>query len=216
VRQALFPLDSVEVTVMAKDGTGGTDVSVPQVAEPEKDIYDTYDELPEGLRAEIIEGNIVVSPMPRSLHMRIVNMLTRDFLAACPEDWYASQNATIDLLEDGERVRYIPDLAVGPDDRLTYRGYLAPASAFELVVEVTSRTTARRDREVKLRTFATGGIPYYLLVDPLDRPGMTTLYSKPSPEGRYWRDVRVPFGEKLHIPAPFDLEIDTSRFPTES
>jgi hypothetical protein len=39
-----------------------------------------------------------------------------------------------------------------------------------------------------------------------------TLFSEPSPTGRYTSaDVR-PFGKLVHLPRPFDLDIDTGQF----
>jgi Uma2 family endonuclease len=204
------------VVVVSKDEDGRREMATPMLTRPESDVFALYEALPEGARAEIIEGNIVVSPMPRSLHMRTINLLTRAFLAVCPDDWSASQNATIEVLDDGEPVRYIPDLAVGPDDRLAYPGYLAPPSSFELVVEVTSRSSLRHDREVKPRGYASSGIPLYLLIDPLDGEGVATIHSQPSREGRYWDSISVPYGKSLHIPDPFDFDLDTGRLPTES
>lgn len=41
----------------------------------------------------------------------------------------------------------------------------------------------------------------------------TTVFWTPSARG-YVSHLTVPFGEKVHIPAPFDCELDTAEFRT--
>ncbi|GAA1120749.1 Uma2 family endonuclease [Nocardiopsis metallicus] len=84
-----------------------------------------------------------------------------------------------------------------------------------LVVEVTSKSTAQKDRKPKLWGYAHTEVPLYLLVDrwdPESAKGEVTLFSAPE-GGRYTRSLRVPFGEGIELPSPFGLLIDTGAFP---
>ena len=56
------------------------------------------------------------------------------------------------------------------------------------------------------------GVALYLLVDRVGAHPAITLYAEPA-DGDYRRVVTVPFGESIHLPAPFDVELDTSQFP---
>ncbi|MDX3387134.1 Uma2 family endonuclease [Streptomyces niveiscabiei] len=53
------------------------------------------------------------------------------------------------------------------------------------------------------------GVPVYLLLDMPEEEA--TVFWMPWPKG-YQSRCTKPFGEKLHIPAPFDCELDTAGF----
>jgi hypothetical protein len=65
---------------------------------------------------------------------------------------------------------------------------------------------------VKPRACALAGIPLYLLVDRFTKPVSISLFSEPGKDG-YTKVTTVTAGEKLHLPAPFDLALDTSTVP---
>lgn len=126
------------------------------------DIFDTPDD---GLRYEVLEGELFLSPAPIPRHQRIVG---RVFLRV---GLYVEQHrlgelfpAPIGLVlsdEDGLQ----PDSVFVSRERrhiVTERGV---EGAPDLVVEVLSPRTAGRDRGVKLRRYAAAGIPHYWLFD---------------------------------------------------
>ncbi|MFJ7127842.1 Uma2 family endonuclease [Streptomyces sp. NPDC098101] len=108
---------------------------------------------------------------------------------------------------------YVPDLLVAPKTALHGPGFSFPASEAELVVEITSQSNANHDRVAKLHGYATAAVPLYLLIDRRhsDRP-TATLYGEPE-NGLYRVLDAVEFGRELHLPAPFDLTLDTGTFP---
>lgn len=108
---------------------------------------------------------------------------------------------------------FIPDLVVAPEAVLNEPGHYIPATAAELVVEITAKSNANHDRVEKLHGYATAGVPLYLLLDSwhTGRP-TATLYGEPK-NGMYRVLDTVKYGEELRLPAPFDLTIDTSEFP---
>ena len=54
-------------------------------------------------------------------------------------------------------------------------------------------------------------VPVYLVLDMQVQE--ITAFRDPSPRG-YRSQTSVPFGRPLHVPAPFDFELDTSEFAT--
>jgi Uma2 family endonuclease len=78
-----------------------------------------------------------------------------------------------------------------------------------LVAEVTSKGNAIRDRFTKPRTCALSEVPLYLLVDPVEEPMSVTLFSEPGEDG-YGTLDRVTVGEKLWLPEPFAMALDTA------
>jgi len=169
-------------------------------------------DVPKNYKVEIVEGSIVVSPSPIDRHAKIVAMLHRAVLAAVTPELVVLQWFCIEVAELGDR--YIPDLLVLPLTVLDGQGWNGPAwlrsaSDAVLTVEVTSKSNPTVDRVHKLRGYAVAGVPHYLLVDALRRT--VTLYSSPVGES-YASNVRVPFGASLHLPEPFDTDLDTSLF----
>jgi Uma2 family endonuclease len=80
------------------------------------------------------------------------------------------------------------------------------------IAEVVSASSVREDREVKPRSCALAGIPFYLLIDRYAEPGTVTLHSKPGETG-YSKAYPVSIGGKLRISEPFGITLDTSGLP---
>jgi Uma2 family endonuclease len=89
---------------------------------------------------------------------------------------------------------------------------MRPLDRVLLAAEVISASSVRADRQVKPRACALAGIPLYLLVDRFTRPVTISLHSEPGVNG-YAKVNTVTAGEKLRIPAPFGLTLDTSSLP---
>ncbi|PJE96719.1 restriction endonuclease [Streptomyces carminius] len=167
---------------------------------------------PEGCKVEIIDGIITVSPPPASEHNIIAARLQRVLDRSIPEDWYVYQTQGVSVPSRGGI--YIPDLVVMSEAVLeTAPGSSVPAGEAELVVEITSPSNARHDRLSKPAGYARAGVPLYLLVDRWAPGGPTvTLYGEP--KGDVYRVLHSgKFGDKVHLPAPFDFAVDTGIFP---
>ena len=160
-------------------------------------------ELPEGYRAEIIEGAIEVSPTGRFVHAQVVNRL-RDALAIFLKGGeYGAWNDTNAI---HARRAWIPDGLVAPRDAELIEdeeGLGIKASAVSMVVEVVSpgKSNQDRDRIRKRREYARAGIPMYVLIDDYDGQGAVTLFTGPRPDKADWEDIhRVPYGTDVTIP----------------
>jgi Uma2 family endonuclease len=87
------------------------------------------------------------------------------------------------------------------------------SSGIIMAAEVVSEATLDDDRQVKRRVYARGGVPVYLLIDPLDDPPSVTVFSDAG-GGVYGAMSRVVMGDPIRLPQPIDLELDTSIFAT--
>jgi Uma2 family endonuclease len=163
-------------------------------------------------RDEILDGELVVSPLPVHWHDRACRWLERSLADLCDRNgWYASAASEIELPPNRDHIQ--PDLTVFRDaDSLPDMENVMPLDHVLLVAEVVSPSTTRRDREVKPRVCARAGVPLYLLVDRFTEPFSVTVLSKPRADGYAKTDAMI-VGEKLHIPGPFDFTLDTSTFP---
>jgi Uma2 family endonuclease len=164
-------------------------------------------EPPEGHKAEVIGGTIVVSPSPSRRHGFIFSKLDRQLSQLLPTNLMVTVNITLEMSATGER--YIPDLLVAHEDALRSDDWLLDAAEAELVAEIVSPHNARHDRVTKVRAYAASGVPIYLLVDPLEQA--VTLFFEPSGDC-YEQMHRVPFGATISLPEPYVGKIDTSVF----
>ncbi|WAL66238.1 Uma2 family endonuclease [Amycolatopsis cynarae] len=169
-------------------------------------------DVPEGWRAEILEGGVTMSPPPGNGHNLIADLVHRSLVRAVPVDWSVLQTLGVSI--PGLKRLYEPDLVVVPRAELVARPDRVPVPAVlaKLAVEIVSRGNARTDRVEKLRAYAQAPVPLYLLIDRFDDEGPTvTLFSEPV-DGHYRTAERVPFGDSVTLPSPIDLVLDTKEF----
>lgn len=170
------------------------------------DILEAFEELgvPTGYRAELIEGEIVVSPPPDGHHQQV--------LARVAKQLYRRSATDVDVAGTKGTItpagRFIPDLTTAPAGHFGDAEPWMPAAGLLLVVEVTSGHP-ERDRDQKRRGYAAAGIPLYLLVDRSRRE--VVLYSAPA-DGEYHTRQQQPLGKEIELPAPFSFTLDTAEF----
>ncbi|MFF0414542.1 Uma2 family endonuclease [Kitasatospora sp. NPDC004745] len=165
-------------------------------------VWNSMD-LPDGFRAEIIEGTITVSPTGSSRVFDVDNRLLEDlFVHLRGGDWRPGNDCNV---IDGLKV-LIPDVFVARRDieeidHPEGKGLLA--SGVALVVETVSpgAENRRRDHVLKRHAYAAAGIPVYVIVDDYDDGGAVTVLTGPDPEGRaYASSSRVPYGQEAVVP----------------
>lgn len=119
-------------------------------------------ELPDtGLRYEVLEGALVVTPAPEPRHNRAADRLTSRFYSLLSPDIEAITSVAVRMPNgDGP----IPDVIVTSADPEEHpRGI--PAELVHTVVEVVSPSNATDDRVKKTAMYAAAGIPCYWRVE---------------------------------------------------
>jgi Uma2 family endonuclease len=163
-------------------------------------------DVPEGFRAEIFGGSIVVTPWSQGYYLDIMDSLVEQLRPHLPEGHRISQAPCLYVFPEASRA-YGPDVHVADAQATRIRSYKLPGHALSLVAELTSPSSADKDGRDKVERYGKSGVPVYLLVDMLQESLM--VYAKPDDHG-YRVCSQVTFGEKVHIPEPFDCELDTS------
>jgi Uma2 family endonuclease len=138
-----------------------------ETAEPQHWTYEDYRRLPDdGKRYEIIRGEPVVCPSPSSRH-QVVSMALSEFLGAFVRAGGLGRclAAPIDLVLAPDVVLQ-PDLLFVSSERLDVVGAAAIAAAPDLVVEILSDSSRKRDCVEKRDLYATHGVREYWIVDP--------------------------------------------------
>ncbi|MEU7002101.1 Uma2 family endonuclease [Nonomuraea sp. NPDC046570] len=162
------------------------------------------------LRAEIINGRLIVSPLGTPEHQDMA--CTLYFVLrphAMDNGWKAY--AGLDICADGSRDPYAPDFAMCPPDAPRWGDREIYASGLVMVGEVVSKGSADTDRDEKPRVYARAGIPVFLLIDPIAEPATVTVYSEPA-DDVYAASSTVSIGKEIHLPDPVDFTLDTSVF----
>ncbi len=122
----------------------------------------------DGKRREIVEGELFVTPSPNLSHQRIsrrIELALANYLEACPigEIFDAPMDV---ILSDFDVVE--PDLLVVLNEHREILKTWVEGTP-DLVVEILSPTTSKRDRGLKLRAYARHGVTEYWIVDPDQR-----------------------------------------------
>ncbi|MFE4462634.1 Uma2 family endonuclease, partial [Nocardia tengchongensis] len=169
------------------------------------------DHLPEnGLRYEVLNGQLVVNAAPKPIHQRFVLELGERLNKALPEGLHMLPGVGV-LIGDDEP---IPDLLVcaGP---ILWDARGVPAGQVKLVVEIVSRSTAAMDRRIKPDLYGEGGIPNYWRLDTSRFKGQLPGEELPvlfayalTEEGEYEQVARCPAGRMAKLNLPFDLTLD--------
>ncbi|MEO6194789.1 MAG: Uma2 family endonuclease [Thermoanaerobaculia bacterium] len=134
--------------------------------------YDDYARLPDdGNRYEVIRGNLYVTPAPNFDHQYVIAQLTRllgnfgvetglGFVLGAPFDI---------LLPEGIASPVQPDLAFFLRGNQPRSGDKNFRGVPDLVVEVESPSTRKRDRTIKLEAYRDAGAPEYWRAEPRSR-----------------------------------------------
>ncbi|MFD3757373.1 Uma2 family endonuclease [Streptomyces sp. NPDC058622] len=162
---------------------------------------------PDGFRAELIRGKIVVSPWSKLRYVRPMRALRRQLEAEAPDGHIVETSPVLFRFPSAGRA-YGPDLFVADEAAFEADGRHADGAALSLVGEFTSVSTKDADWTDKLDVYGLL-VPVYLVVDM--QGSEITCFSDPSPHG-YRSRTTVSFGEPLHVPEPFGCVIDSSGF----
>ena len=133
-------------------------------AKPRKTVED-FMSLPEGARAELIEGEIYVSPSPRPWHQIVLLNIATAFRAFVLSGRFGQTFvAPLDVhLPSGDIVQ--PDVIfVSNANQSIIQDWIRGTP--DLLVEVISPGSPERDRIVKRRLYAENGVKEYWIVDP--------------------------------------------------
>ncbi|MCD9025610.1 Uma2 family endonuclease [Cohnella silvisoli] len=127
--------------------------------------YEMYADMPEdGKRYEVADGQLeLMSPVPTPFHQLISNELQLILNSSCRND-YIIFSAPLDVIFSDREVRQ-PDLLMIHRSRLSIVGKRGINGAPDLVVEIMSDHSRRRDKLHKTKAYAKYGVPEYWIID---------------------------------------------------
>ena len=167
---------------------------------------DYIEALPEGERAELIDGKLYMMASPSVLHQDIITFLTMK-IGNCIEEHNKGCKLNVSPIAvyiNNDKYNYVePDLIVvcDPEKRKDKGIFGAP----DFVVEIVSPTSIQMDYLRKMIKYANSGVREYWIVDPLIKK--TRVYNF---ETEYTEDV--PFTEDIHAGICEGLVVNLTEF----
>ncbi len=164
-------------------------------------IDDIY-ELPEGERAELVDGQIYYMTPPNRKHQRLVHLFDKiigNYIDSKNGDCEVYPAPFAVFLNEDDKNYVEPDISVICDkNKLDDRGCNGSP---DWIIEIVSASSKRMDYMIKLFKYRTAGVKEYWIVDPLkDR---ITIYYFPNDFMEEYS-----FHDKVKVNIYDDLEID--------
>lgn len=164
---------------------------------PQRNIYTTDDiyALPEGQRAELIDGQIYDMAPPNTMHQRIVMNLSRKIA-----NYIESRKGTCEVFPAPFAVfpkkdskNYVePDISVICDkDKLDDRGC---NGAPDWIIEIVSPSSRKHDYTTKTTLYSETGVREYWIVDPAKERVTVYFYEEDVAPVLYTFDLPIPCG----------------------
>ena len=165
---------------------------MPQLQEKSYTIEDIY-ALPDGQRAELIDGHMYMMAPPSTTHQRISYSLARKI-----SDYIDQKNGSCEVflapfavLLNKNDVNYVePDISVICDkSKLDEKGC---NGAPDWVIEIVSPSTSQMDYGIKLFKYRTAGVREYWIVNPLKQTVNVYDFEKEKRTNLYSFDDSIP------------------------
>lgn len=154
----------------------------------QEEIYTTEDiyALPEGQRAELIDGDMYMMAPPNTNHQRLVMNLSAEI-----RDYIKKNNGSCEVFPapfavflNEENTNYVePDISVICDqNKLTDQGC---NGAPDWIIEIVSPSSTRMDYFIKLFKYRTAGVREYWIVNPMKKTVQTYSFEGEEDSNQY-------------------------------
>jgi Uma2 family endonuclease len=169
----------------------------------------TYEELrvmvPEGTLCEVFDGEVYMTPSPGARHQVLVG---RIFLAleTANRDRAVVLMAPIDVVLAADTTVQPDVLVVLPGNRSIVQDVVRGVP--DLVVEVLSPSTARRDRGIKMETYARHSVPELWMV--ADEAQTLEVFRLDPAAGLYRLEATLRPGDQLKTPSLPALSLEVT------
>jgi Uma2 family endonuclease len=120
---------------------------------------------PPGVRLELVDGEIAVSPSPAPNHSHVVVNLLTILNSHIIQNALGELHQDVDTLLDDFNIRR-PDILFYSNDNLDLIGEKFMEGPPDLAVEVISPTSVNIDRKTKFAQYRKAGVSFYWIVDP--------------------------------------------------
>jgi Uma2 family endonuclease len=163
---------------------------------------DDLDSLPDdGLRRELLDGALLMSPSPTRLHQTIAGRLMVALEASCPAEWDVTQAVEIRI---SRKRAFIPDVLVARLDAAVHNPSWYLPEDVVLAVEIVSPGSTSMDRWLKPGAYAEAGIPFFWRVEI--EGGLTVHAHRLDPSSVAYEETDV-FTKELTVTEPWPITL---------
>ncbi|WP_433374231.1 Uma2 family endonuclease [Actinoplanes sp. CA-142083] len=167
---------------------------------------DDLDAMPDdGVRRELLDGVLLVSPSPTDIHQIIAGRLMVALEESCPAEFQVTQGVEIRM---NSRKAFIPDVLVATDQAARRRTRTYLPHEVVLAIEIVSPTSISMDRITKPALYAAAGIPFYWRIETGD--GLIVHAYKIDPEHEVYRPDGT-FQDKIVATEPWKIDLPIAR-----
>lgn len=185
-----------------------TDITTTELLTPQSEAgpyrVEQYFDMPDDVRLEMIYGRWYMAPSPNTKHQMVTGLLYEVFLRIARKTRGRVYIAPVDVVLSDNSVVQPDVLYITPERRAIIGQHLEGAP--DLVVEVLSPGTARRDRSEKMRLYAETGVREYWVVDPVSEHIEFLI----NHDGRF--TVALAENDRYASPGLPDIQIDLAAF----
>lgn len=189
---------SVEVPLYLRDGAPAYMTGLPEGKKQGEYTIDDRNALPEDHPSELIDGVIYNMASPALRHQSISGSIYRqlwNYVDAHGGNCVPFIAPTDVRLDRDERTMVVPDVFVicqPDDDRMDNDKYINGAP--DLIIEVLSPSTRRKDMFTKLYKYEKAGVREYWIVDPKKEKVIVYTFGEESDVSLYGFDSEIPVG----------------------
>jgi Uma2 family endonuclease len=157
------------------------------------------DRMPDdGRRYELLDGVLIVSPRPTTVHQLAAARLVTALSNACPDNLCVLGEPAVQLSGNTE---FDPDVVVVRQEDVGGAKFTTPPL---LIVEIRSPSTALIDLNRKEAAYERFGVASYWIVDPAPVPSLTVFELR---EGAYAQESKVTGDDAFAADRPFAVMI---------
>ena len=187
-----------EVPLYLRDGAPAYVTGLPEGKKQGEYTIEDRNALPEDHPSELIDGVIYNMASPALRHQSISGAIYRqlwNYVDSQGGDCIPFIAPTDVRLDRDERTMVVPDVFVicqPDDDRMDNDKYINGAP--DLIIEVLSPSTRRKDMFTKLYKYEEAGVREYWIVDPNKEKVIVYIFGEESDVSLYGFDSEVPVG----------------------
>ncbi len=169
-------------------------------------VEDLYALPNDGMRHELLDGTLLVSPPPSVSHQLAARRLVEALLRAAPADVEVLEAVGIALPAG----LLVPDVVVARADAVHRAGRELTAADVLAVAEVVSPSSRTSDRRWKPEAYAEAGIATYLRVELSGSGQPEVLAFTLQADGQYRQAVHARGEQPTALPLPFSATVVAS------
>lgn len=162
---------------------------------PQEHTYTSEDywSLPEGQRAELIDGKLYAMTPPSFIHQKLIQQLGRII-----GNHIFTQNGECEVvpapfavnLNADDKIWVEPDISIICDkNKLTQKGCKGSP---DWIIEIVSPSSTRMDYSVKLFKYRTAGVREYWIVNPMKKAVQTYVFEGEEDSNLFSFDEEIP------------------------